>query len=98
MFSRVASTVARAAPARAATATRRFSSAAAAVASRTSSQSLRLAMGAAAVAGGALLANNQRQETSPALCAAKAASFPYTGVPGTANERSFIVSGFALDV
>lgn len=98
MFSRVASTVARASPARAAAATRRFSSAAAAVTSQTSFQSFRLAVGAAAVAGGVVLVNNQRQEASPATCAAKAASFPYTGVPGTANERSFIVSRLLLDV
>lgn len=98
MFSRVASTVARAVPVRAAAATHRFSSAAAAVTSQTSFQSFRLAVGAAAVAGGVILANNQRQEASPATCAAKAASFPYTGVPGTANERSFIVSRLLLDV
>lgn len=92
MFSRVASTVTRAAPLRAAAARRAASSGAAAAAASQTSSSLRVAAAAiATVAGGVAFSKHQQQETSAALCAA-ASSFPYTGVPGTANERSFIVS------
>lgn len=86
MFSRVASTVARA-PAR--VAARRFTSrAAAAVAAQGSSSASTFAAaaaGACAVAGLALAV-----QPDSALCAAPA--FKYTGEPGTVHERSFIVS------
>lgn len=89
MFSRVASTVARA-PAR--VAARRFTSrAAAAVSAQGSSSSSTFAAaaaGACAVAGLALAV-----QPDSALCAAPA--FKYTGEPGTVHERSFIVSFLA---
>lgn len=90
MFSRVATTVARA-PLRAAA--RSVSSRAGAAAALTQQTSSTFAYAAATVAClGALGIATQRQESSPALCAKKARPFPYTGAPGTANERSFIVS------
>lgn len=92
MFSRVANTVARA-PLRAAASRRLSSSAVAAVTSQASSSTIRLGASVVAVAAGLAFAADNK-ELSPALCAA--ASFPYTGAPGTANERSFIVSNPSL--
>lgn len=84
MFSRVASSVARA-PARVA-ARRLTSRAAAAVSTQGSSAAFAAAAaGACAVAGLALAA-----QPDSALCAAPV--FKYTGEPGTVHERSFIVS------
>lgn len=49
-----------------------------------------LVAGSITVAGGIVaLSQITQQEQAPALCAA---DFPYTGQPGTAHERSFIVS------
>eukprot|EP00903_Cladosiphon_okamuranus_P014073 g13080.t1 len=84
MFSRVASTVARA-PAR--VAARRFTSrAAAAVAAQGSSSASTFAAAAAGACAVASLALSVQPDS--ALCAAPA--FKYTGEPGTAHERSFI--------
>lgn len=92
MFSRVASTVARA-PARVAAVRRLSSRAASSVCAR---QQGPVAFGAAAAAAAGALAvaglalTSEKQE---ALCAAP--TFKYTGEPGTAHERSFIVSAAA---
>ena len=88
MFSRLANAAARG-PVRAFAARRLSSSAAAAVTSQASASAFRLGAGALAVGAGLLVAT-KNEESSPAVCAA--ASFPYTGAPGTVNERSFIVS------
>eukprot|EP00904_Undaria_pinnatifida_P014226 jgi/Undpi1/9934/HiC_scaffold_28.g12388.m1 len=85
MFSRVANAAARG-PVRAIAARRLSSSAVAAVTSQASSSAFRFA-GALAVGAGLVVAT-KNEDSSPVLCAA--ASFPYTGAPGTANERSFI--------
>lgn len=45
---------------------------------------------AVAAAGAVALAGDRQQQQETALCAAPA--FKYTGEPGTAHERSFIVS------
>lgn len=87
MFSRVANAAARG-PVRAIAARRLSSSAVAAMTSQASSSAFRFA-GALAVGAGLVVAT-KNEDSSPVLCAA--ASFPYTGAPGTANERSFIVS------
>ncbi|CAM9996504.1 unnamed protein product [Scytosiphon promiscuus] len=87
MFSRVASTVARA-PARAAAVRRLSSRAASAVCAR---QQGTAAFGAAAAAAGALAVAGLTLAGEPqpeALCAAP--TFKYTGEPGTVHERSFI--------
>lgn len=94
MFSRVArSTVARAATAsRAAAASARGVSSRAAVSSGFSGGVLAVtaAAGLAAIAG----IERQQQQESSALCAAAAGPAKYTGEPGTAYERSFIVSTY----
>lgn len=86
MFARVASVVR--VPLRRA-ATRSFATGAAATLS--SSTNFSLVAGATAVAAGLAAVATQRQEQAPVECAA---SFPYVGVPGTSNERTFIVSQF----
>lgn len=86
MFSRVA-TVTRG-PMRS-VASRGFSVGAAAT--LRSTQHLSFGAAALVVTGGLVaVASQQQQQQAPASCTP--AKFPYTGVPGTANERSFIVS------
>lgn len=87
MFTRVASVSARG-PARV-IAARCLSSRAAATLSKASS-TLGYAAASVACLGGLAVAA-QMQESSPVMCA-KVKRFPYTGVPGTDHERSFIVS------
>lgn len=89
MFSRVATTVARA-PLRATVTRRLSSSAAAAAVSSQASSSFRLAGAAMVAVAGGLAVANHKQESSPAMCATARVS--YTGLPGTCKERSFIVS------
>lgn len=94
MFSRVASTVARAAPARAAATARRVSSRAGASAALSGFSAAGTAgvLAVTAAAGLAAIAGSEtRQQQESALCAA-AGPAKYTGEPGTAYERSFIVS------
>ncbi len=87
MFSRVASTVARA-PVRAAARRLSSRSAQAAVSAQGSSAAFGLAAaGALAVAAGAIA---YERPSAAVLC--DHASFKYTGIPGTDHERSFIVS------
>lgn len=84
MFSRVAS--AARGPLRR-VATRGLSVGAAATAS--SSNKLSFVAGGAVVLAAGLTAIATQQQDTPTQCAA---SIPYVGVPGTANERTFIVS------
>lgn len=107
MFSRVASTVARATRSSVATGTRRVlssSGGAAAAASGSSgfvpvSSAARTAgvLAVTAAAGLAAIAVGESEGQGSALCAASGPA-KYTGEPGTAYERSFIVSTAACAV